>query len=171
MHLAYYGQLISTNNIVQQQIVFKEMTPGKYIRREKHANEKFLICHRAENLSIEFNKTWISAMLRRRNECYTKYPEHHIANIFEKYNNNSGYVARCPTEKGQVNHEAVQAFSHWTHCVTKGHLMVLDCQGAYSFFLTDPALHCTIEERFGRTSMTFLCLISAVNSFSLWCYK
>jgi hypothetical protein len=52
----------------------------------------------------------------------------------------------------------VQAFSHWTHHVTGGALMVVDCQGVYcaatrTFKLTDPAIHATALTRFGGTNM------------------
>jgi hypothetical protein len=52
----------------------------------------------------------------------------------------------------------LEAFSHWTHHVTSGYLMVVDVQGvrdsvAGTFVLTDPAIHCQHEHRFGRTNL------------------
>lgn len=48
------------------------------------------------------------------------------------------------------------AFSHWTHEVTNGFLMVVDIQGVRSgeeFILTDPAIHCVATEKFGQTNL------------------
>ncbi|KAI1694550.1 alpha-kinase family domain-containing protein [Ditylenchus destructor] len=55
------------------------------------------------------------------------------------------------------------AFSHWTYQVSQGYLMVVDLQGIKStdengrttLELTDPAIHCTDELRFGRTNMGY----------------
>ena len=57
-----------------------------------------------------------------------------------------------------MDHSAVQAYSHWTHHVTDGKIMVVDCQGAFdagsrTFNLTDPAVHCTDMTRFDRTNL------------------
>ena len=57
-----------------------------------------------------------------------------------------------------MDHSAVQAYSHWTHHVTDGKIMVVDCQGAFdagsrTFNLTGPAVHCTDMTRFDRTNL------------------
>ena len=63
-----------------------------------------------------------------------------------------------PTSEG-TNHDVIQAFSHWTHHITEGTMIVVDCQGVYtkatnSFMLTDPALHCKDVTRFGGTNVS-----------------
>jgi PBP1b-binding outer membrane lipoprotein LpoB len=51
----------------------------------------------------------------------------------------------------------LEAFPHWTYQATKGYLMVTDIQGIPThtgdFILTDPAIHCVAEERFGSTNI------------------
>lgn len=59
---------------------------------------------------------------------------------FKKYNNNWGWV----TSDGSKVSEALAAFSHWTHHISKGHLIVVDIQGIEAegkLVLTDPAIH------------------------------
>jgi hypothetical protein len=80
-----------------------------------------------------------------------------ISGRYEKYSNNSGLVVPSPTKYG-VNHDVVQAFSHWTHHVTGGFMCVVDCQGVYSesekmFTLTDPAIHCEDVLRYRPTNL------------------
>ena len=66
---------------------------------------------------------------------------------FEKWSNNAGFVG---------NVEVMQAFSHWSHHITKGQMMVTDLQGlevdSNSFVLTDPAIHCTDPSRFSAST-------------------
>jgi hypothetical protein len=83
--------------------------------------------------------------------------EDHIPGTWEKFNGNTGLCAPYPTAEG-TNHQAVQAFSHYTHHATQGRLLVVDCQGCYdacqrAFTLTDPAVHSTSLLRYGGTNM------------------
>lgn len=76
---------------------------------------------------------------------------------FEKYNSNSGLVSVNPTASG-VDHDVIQAFSHWTMDVTSRQCLVVDCQGVFDsskncFWLTDPAIHCIDLLRFGGTNL------------------
>ena len=139
-----------------------ELTKAKY--------ESFLACQRAAIfLAREFNKIKPSdcATVNFCNASVLQLAvragqpfmclEEKLNGTFEKYNSNSGYCAPSPTEHG-TNHEAVQAFSHWTHHITDGYCMVVDCQGVYdrstnTFTLTDPALHCRNVLRFGKTNL------------------
>ncbi len=53
--------------------------------------------------------------------------------------------------------DLIVSFSHWTHKVTEGYLMIVDLQGALTvnsvngkmlINLTDPAIHCRDTTRF-----------------------
>ncbi|KAJ1400126.1 kinase-like domain-containing protein [Ochromonadaceae sp. CCMP2298] len=86
--------------------------------------------------------------------------EEEIEGLWEKFNGNSGYCSPQPTSQG-TDHSAVQCFSHWSHHITGGRMMVVDCQGSWTgggaggagFLLTDPAVHCTELLLFGSTNM------------------
>ena len=64
-----------------------------------------------------------------------------------KFNNNDGFVS-FDARKAQ----SAQAFSHFTHSVTTGQVMVVDVQGikdtANSYLLTDPAIHSSNRQSF-----------------------
>jgi hypothetical protein len=86
---------------------------------------------------------------------------------FEKYNGNHGLCVPNPTPLG-TDHAVVQAFSHWTHAVSDGALLVIDCQGVYHigvendggmFLLTDPAIHSIDVMKFGVSVPTYYILI------------
>lgn len=84
--------------------------------------------------------------------------EAHLPGLFTKFNSNSGLVVPNPTAGG-VNHDVVQAFSHWTFHISKKHMMVVDCQGVFDaakkcFRMTDPAIHCTNVLRYGGTNLS-----------------
>ena len=67
---------------------------------------------------------------------------------WRKWNNNSGGVSLSEYST------TLQAFSHWTHHITAGRLMVVDLQGVKvdrAYLLTDPALHCDDLLRFRET--------------------
>ena len=67
---------------------------------------------------------------------------------WRKWNNNSGGVSLSEYST------TLQAFSHWTHHITSGRLMVVDLQGVKVdrvYLLTDPALHCDDLLRFRET--------------------
>ena len=81
----------------------------------------------------------------------------YIPGAWERFNSNTGNCAPFPTALG-THHEAVQAFSHWTHHVSGGRLMITDCQGCFeaarnAFVLTDPAVHCVSLLAYGGTNM------------------
>eukprot|EP01034_Spumella_vulgaris_P021282 gene21282-27305_t len=105
---------------------------------------------------IRFCEVAMLQMVSRAEQPYF-IQEEQLVGTFEKFNNNAGYCQPSPTIHG-TEHNAVQAFSHWTHHVTGGALMVVDCQGIYdaaskTFKLTDPAVHCTTLTRFGGTNL------------------
>jgi hypothetical protein len=67
---------------------------------------------------------------------------------FKKWNNNCGFVIA-------KNSPTLDAFSHWTHDITDGFLMVVDLQGVErddGYKLTDPSINCK-EPMFGKTNL------------------
>jgi hypothetical protein len=165
MRAAYYAQMQDGSPIVIKECLYKsksQLTKPKY--------EATLQCHRASLFlarefnrvkpagcpSVEFCEGCILQFMARPDQPYMVM-EGRIPGHFEKYNNNSGYRAPNPTPKG-TNHDAVQAFSHWTQHISHGNLLVVDCQGGFDqannrFVLTDPAVHCKDLSRFGNTNL------------------
>lgn len=88
-----------------------------------------------------------------------------------KYTNNTDFVLDPKTldENGKKRLEVAVAFSHFTHDITDGYLLVCDLQGVSSIdgkgketlLLTDPAIHCSKHLRFGKTNLSF----GGINSF------
>jgi hypothetical protein len=88
-----------------------------------------------------------------------------------KYTNNMDFVLDPKTldENGQKRLEVAIAFSHFTHDVTEGYLLVCDLQGVSSIdekgketlLLTDPAIHCSKHLRFGKTNLSSI----GINAF------
>ncbi|KAF0496959.1 kinase-like protein [Gigaspora margarita] len=80
-------------------------------------------------------------------QYYTVEPELQDAK-FKRFNTNSGIIVDFqPT---------LEAFAHFTYEHTRGYLVVCDLQGVEmsgEFLLTDPAIHCTDNLRFGRTNL------------------
>lgn len=68
---------------------------------------------------LDFLMVWSIQMAERQTPFYANM-ESFVAGHFEKFNSNLGYVSGC--------HDVLQAFSHWTHHVTNGYLMVVDLQ-------------------------------------------
>ncbi|KAG2485289.1 hypothetical protein HYH03_015964 [Edaphochlamys debaryana] len=76
--------------------------------------------------------------------------EPHLQGTFTKFTNNAGCVNTADYRA------TLQAFTHWTHHVSGGLVMVTDLQGVLSgdrFLLTDPALHCIDLNRFTDTNL------------------
>lgn len=86
--------------------------------------------------------------------------------------NNAGSVTRGIATLDRALFEYLTAFAHWTYCASNGYLMVTDLQGIVTsvpldtkssqdsklkaektVLLTDPAIHCTANTRFGRTNL------------------
>eukprot|EP01034_Spumella_vulgaris_P025051 gene25051-31461_t len=166
MKAAFYGYDCDT----RQNVIFKASMATSESQRTLAKYESFLACQAAAaQLAVEFNMvrnsgcdqiTFVETSvvhLRSRPEQPFFIQETPLVGHFEKFNNNVGFCLPSPTKTG-VRHDAVQAFSHWTHHVTGGALMVVDCQGVYdaatrTFKLTDPAVHSTALTRFGGTNM------------------
>ena len=78
--------------------------------------------------------------------------ERRLHQEWRKWNNNSGGISMSAYST------VLQAFSHWTHHITAGRLMVVDLQGVKAeeaYLLTDPALHCDDLLRFRETRTNF----------------
>ena len=72
------------------------------------------------------------------------------ATAFTKYSNNTGYW-----NEDEIN-QSLLLFSHFTHKKTGGYIMVTDLQGVRhgnEYILTDPALLCNDNTRFGETNL------------------
>eukprot|EP00602_Paraphysomonas_sp_CaronLab_P001020 CAMPEP_0185033716 /NCGR_PEP_ID=MMETSP1103-20130426/22943_1 /TAXON_ID=36769 /ORGANISM="Paraphysomonas bandaiensis, Strain Caron Lab Isolate" /LENGTH=562 /DNA_ID=CAMNT_0027570095 /DNA_START=97 /DNA_END=1785 /DNA_ORIENTATION=+ len=81
--------------------------------------------------------------------------EKRVDGTTEKYNSNHGLCLPCPSPLG-TDHSIIQTFSHFTHYITEGFLMVVDCQGVYSdgqFTLLSPSIHCQNVLQFGGTNL------------------
>ena len=68
---------------------------------------------------VEFLTSW-SVQIEGQSSLVYANIEPFLEGEFEKFNSNVGYVNGC--------HDIAQAFSHWTHHVTNGYLMVVDLQ-------------------------------------------
>lgn len=169
----YYAMLVTkTRNgtITESQQIIKESRRTSLLSLTKEKYGEYISCHWvAKFFAMEFNRVkpkacpmieFVDASIvhfaARKGQPYC-IMENSIVDDFEKYNNNNGYCNQNPTPKG-VNHDAIQAFSHWTYCYSKEQFMVVDCHGAYNvrsdtFQLTDPALHCSDVCRFGNTNL------------------
>ncbi|KZS11039.1 Uncharacterized protein APZ42_023761 [Daphnia magna] len=81
-----------------------------------------------------------------------------------KYTNNVDFVhdAESLDENGRKKLEIALAFSHFSHDITDGYLLVCDLQGVSYvdakgkeiLLLTDPAIHCSKHIRFGKTNLS-----------------
>jgi len=153
-----------------EDVVLKESVRSSRSHQTKEKFEEFMAAQRAALFlaaqyrtvlppgtpSIEFAPIRLLQFLSRPARPYF-IEETYIAGAWERFNNNTGYCAPCPTALG-THHEAVQAFSHWTHHVSGGRLMITDCQGCFdaarnAFVLTDPAVHCVSLLAYGGTNM------------------
>jgi len=105
--------------------------------------------------TVDFLMAW-SIQIEDRSSSFYANMEPFLEGEFEKFNSNVGCVYGC--------HDVLQAFSHWTHHVTKGYLMVVDLQGVRigsNYILTDPSIHCkelvrltpNIHNQFGDTNL------------------
>jgi len=79
-----------------------------------------------------------------------------------KYTSNLDFVLNPGAdEAAQTLVDLAIAFSHFTHSITDGYLLVCDLQGIVTtdkmdkptLLLTDPAIHCAKHLRFGKTNL------------------
>lgn len=166
-----YRALAQYDTNVEDHTVMKEtvgMGPGGCLMKAKEV----LLCHAvaaslsrmfndiirtSSDISLHFVDSFLVQFDNRPDQPYMTWEEP-IQGQWEKYNNNSGMCLPCPSLSTGTDHSAVQAFSHWTHSISGGRLMVVDCQGAFNirskrFTLTDPAIHCTSLLKYGGTNI------------------
>lgn len=165
MRAASYAQLDNgTKMIVKESLYLSESlrTLDKYdAMLQNHRIAKFLSTKFNEvkpggTSAVDFCEGCIIQCMSRPGQPIMVL-EANIPGLFEKFNNNTGFCAPNPTLNGR-NHDAVQAFSHWSHHITRGQMLVVDCQGGFDaasnrFVLTDPAVHCSDLSRFGNTNL------------------
>lgn len=139
----------------QRIVICKEIYIEHEDNQHKRIHESYLQCHRdAVYLATMFNAQnpqncpsimfTEASLLQLPQYCLVM--EELIKLPFELFNNHTGYVAACPTLPWQTDHRAIQYFSHWTHQVTNGYLIIVGCRGGYdhtlnTFFLTTPIIH------------------------------
>lgn len=141
----------------------------------------------AAKLAFEFNDKLSKTALSIENDIKIKFLMTKVVRFFEqdcdsprffayekrfygtnstliKYTNNIDFVLDSKTldENGRRRLELAVAFSHFTHSVTDGYLLVCDLQGIShvdekgkeTLLLTDPAAHCSKHLRFGKTNLS-----------------
>mmetsp|Transcript_51192 Transcript_51192/g.128439 ORF Transcript_51192/g.128439 Transcript_51192/m.128439 type:complete len:730 (+) Transcript_51192:80-2269(+) len=94
---------------------------------------------------VDFIKAFVIEMIDRPNRplfCVERY----ISGSYRKHNNNWGYVS-----KDERN--TPQAFSHFTYHLSNHKLLICDIQGVGDLY-TDPLMHSTTQDAFGRGNMS-----------------
>ncbi|KAF0547883.1 kinase-like protein [Gigaspora margarita] len=90
----------------------------------------------------------VRAIINGRTRYYSTEPELQGAE-FRRFNSNSGFIREY--------RPVLEAFSHFTYQHTEKYLVVCDLQGIEhptgQFLLTDPAIHCLDNVRFGTTNL------------------
>jgi hypothetical protein len=107
----------------------------------------------------------ISFSLENGKQCFMAYEKRFRGSTptMVKYTNNLDFSLNPKTldDEGQCRLELAIAFSHFTHHVTDGYLLVCDLQGIVTnsgkgepiLLLTDPAIHCAKHICFGKTNL------------------
>lgn len=182
--IAYYGLDVTKHGAQSEPVpvVFKEF---KRIGKGMNSANKYELVNQMQTvasfMAFEFTKALKSARVAHPVEmkflkvktfaaqmltdkyrfmtCERKFRE---GDKFIRFSNNAGYslleekARACGIDPQFV--AMVLAFSHWTHEVTRGKLMIVDLEGIVThnktrkakILLTDPAIHCTDLDRFGN---------------------
>ena len=162
--IVYYG--IDCTYDPPKKVVFKEFKYlGDGLNKLKSYKQQMEVQSFSAFLAREFNKkkpngakeilfTKVVVIgLHERPRPFYCSQEPLIEGPYIKYNSNNGFV-----NKDEYT-SSLNAFSHWTHQITNGYLMVVDLQGVKitspepKFILTDPALHCKDLTRFCSTNL------------------
>uniref|UniRef100_A0AC35F058 Alpha-type protein kinase domain-containing protein n=1 Tax=Panagrolaimus sp. PS1159 TaxID=55785 RepID=A0AC35F058_9BILA len=151
------------NSAARYETTNQIQTVGSFLAKEfskkleavskKHCVIKFL---KIKTLSLH-----ISGKDYRFMSCEKQYS---AENEFIRFTNNTDYgmLEETARKKGiDVDFvKMLMAFSHWTYQASKKQLMVVDLQGIINHsdgkttvVLTDPAIHCTDNTRFGRMNL------------------
>ncbi|KAL6059536.1 Alpha-type protein kinase domain-containing protein [Balamuthia mandrillaris] len=110
------------------------------------ANKFNQVCKGRFPEKVHFTKVRLFSFRNRETPRYFT-TEPRIRGVYVKYNNNAGYVA-------SKHYKAVlDAFSHWTWCISGKELIIVDLQGV-NYMLTDPAIHHRRHpDRYGPTNL------------------
>lgn len=162
LRFAFYG-MFSSDGFPPVEVVFKEFITtnpksNTLIVYKQHLEIQVIAQFLAEQFNFEqsrISKNSIPVVFADADLVQSKTDESKIYQVerrmhqeWRKWNNNSGAV----TMSGYS--VILQAFSHWTHHITAGRMMVVDLQGVKAedgYLLTDPALHCDDLLRFRET--------------------
>lgn len=120
------------------------------------------------NIKTKFLKTKVVRVFKEGDTAprYLAYEQRFrgVNPIVIKYTNNVDFVRYTESldENGRKKLEVAVAFSHFTHDVTGGYLLVCDLEGVSDvdakgkeiLLLTDPAIHCSKHLRFGKTNLS-----------------
>ncbi|CAG8689436.1 4532_t:CDS:1, partial [Scutellospora calospora] len=147
---AFFGY----DTIKNEKMVLKKYHTGdNSITRHLESSEISIIAYfLAEKFNSKCEKNNIKKKIRfiysrvvtenNSENCYSI--EYFLAAEYKKFNTNSGVITEL--------HSTLEAFSHFTYDFTEKYLVVCDLQGAEyqkEFWLTDPAIHCIDNKRFG----------------------
>lgn len=162
LRFAFYGQF-STEDASFVDVVFKEFVSADdkanaYTVYREHLEIQAIAQFLAELFNAEQQRlfrnfipiVYADADLVQQvaNPSKIYQVERRMHQEWRKWNNNSGGVSLNEYST------TLQAFSHWTHDITSGRIMVVDLQGVKVdrvYLLTDPALHCDDLLRFRET--------------------
>ena len=186
MRLAYYGKLLVGQ--AEEQVVFKEMISLANVadlERQRYMADLEMQTI-ASKLALDFNKQlkstennpgiklkFLMAKVVAISSGLSTYRFVALEKRFRgvspemvKYTNNMDFVLspEMLDQNGRTQLKLALAFSHFTHHVTKGYLLVCDLQGVstanakgkWTLLLTDPAIHCPSHCRFGKTNFQML---------------
>ncbi|CAM4936564.1 unnamed protein product [Rotaria socialis] len=162
LRFAFYGQF-SSDGCDLVDVVFKEFISsdprGNSLQvYQEHLEIQVIAQFLADKFNTELTTTFRTPtyiiyadadIVQQKNDTTKIYQvERRFHQAWQKWSNNSGGVSVA--EYSTI----LQAFSHWTHNITAGRLMVVDLQGVRSegaYLLTDPAIHCDNILRFKHT--------------------
>ncbi|CAG8819338.1 17537_t:CDS:1, partial [Racocetra persica] len=157
---AYFA--ISANNGPSETMVMKKYiqnTSNDIFKRYLEAIEistvtnylskKFNLITKTKKISpVNFLRARLVRLIINNKTQYYILEEQLCGAEFKRFNTNSGIIT--------LSRPVLEAFSHFTYEHTKGYLVVCDLQGIElnnKFLLTDPAIHCVDNSRFGQTNL------------------
>jgi hypothetical protein len=120
------------------------------------------IADRSLNLTVKYLRAKLLKVIGKRGieRFYfmeTKFYDTDMAMV--KFTNNWNFESTGSADPNiEFARELSVAFSHYSHHITNGYLLVCDVQGIVHdersvLLLTDPAIHCPSHMRFGRTNL------------------
>ena len=128
-------------------------------------NDSLARATRNPNLKLRFLMTKVVLIENGKSRRFMAYEKRFRGPTTEmvKYTNNLGLVLNSVSldEASKSSLELAVAFSHFTHGITDGYLLVCDLQGITTkdkrgrstLLLTDPVIHCPKHLRFGTTNL------------------